>query len=223
MSPHLVTMLVERGHVELLVQAASEQGERFCAQAAARELSRAAEVDRALGVLDPFIEGGGIGPAGRGLRSSSRRGGCSSEYPFSIPDIARPGGDLCVHADRNAEPTFLLEYFDPARPPRAGGYTGRAAATRAARTHRHRRHAEDRTDDGISPLGRFTALAPPAAAPPTSSRSASGHISQGVESGEAIVDHAVEAVLFGDGQRLLPAAAGLVGVAEMNMGPGQGF
>jgi predicted Zn-dependent protease len=51
-------MLVERGEVELLVQAASERGEWFCAQAAARELSRAGEVERALGVLEPFIEAG---------------------------------------------------------------------------------------------------------------------------------------------------------------------
>ncbi|MEU9298539.1 hypothetical protein [Streptomyces sp. NPDC048266] len=57
-SPRLVTMLVEQGEVELLVQAASEQGDWFCAQAAARELSRAGEVERALGVLEPFIEAG---------------------------------------------------------------------------------------------------------------------------------------------------------------------
>ncbi|MFJ3439529.1 hypothetical protein ACIPMU_39210 [Streptomyces cyaneofuscatus] len=57
-SPRLITMLVERGEVELLVQAASERGEWFCAQAAARELSRAGEVERALGVLEPFIEAG---------------------------------------------------------------------------------------------------------------------------------------------------------------------
>ncbi|WP_279329078.1 hypothetical protein [Streptomyces sp. OS603R] len=57
-SPRLVTMLVEQGEVELLVQAASERGEWFCAQAAARELSRAGEVERALGVLEPFIEAG---------------------------------------------------------------------------------------------------------------------------------------------------------------------
>lgn len=51
-------MLVERGEVELLVLAASELGEWFCAQAAARELSRAGKVERALGVLEPFIEAG---------------------------------------------------------------------------------------------------------------------------------------------------------------------
>ncbi|MFJ5220475.1 tetratricopeptide repeat protein [Streptomyces sp. NPDC088354] len=55
--PRLATMLVERGEVELLVQA-SGQGEWFCAQAAARELSRAGEVERALNVLEPFIEVG---------------------------------------------------------------------------------------------------------------------------------------------------------------------
>ncbi|MFB7501570.1 tetratricopeptide repeat protein [Streptomyces sp. NPDC056161] len=56
--PRLVTTLVERGEVELLVQAASKQGEWFCAQAAARGLSRAGKVERALKVLEPFIEAG---------------------------------------------------------------------------------------------------------------------------------------------------------------------
>ncbi|MFD8293922.1 tetratricopeptide repeat protein [Streptomyces lavendulae] len=57
-TPRLVAILVERGEVELLIQAASERGEWFCAQAAARELSRAGEVERALSVLEPFIEAG---------------------------------------------------------------------------------------------------------------------------------------------------------------------
>lgn len=41
-----------------MVQAGSERGEWFCARVAARELSRAGEVERALGVLEPFIEAG---------------------------------------------------------------------------------------------------------------------------------------------------------------------
>ncbi|MER6678511.1 hypothetical protein [Streptomyces sp. NPDC000983] len=57
-SPRLVTMLVERGETELLVEAAKERGEWFCAQAAARELSRAGETERALDVLAPFAEAG---------------------------------------------------------------------------------------------------------------------------------------------------------------------
>ncbi|MGW2952670.1 tetratricopeptide repeat protein [Streptomyces eurythermus] len=51
-------MLLEQREVELLVQAASERGEWFCAEAAVRELSRAGEAERALEVLEPFIEAG---------------------------------------------------------------------------------------------------------------------------------------------------------------------
>ncbi|MFD3613106.1 hypothetical protein ACFWXA_34600 [Streptomyces atroolivaceus] len=53
--PVLVDLLVERGHVELLVRAAS-RGAWSCARAAARELCKTAEFERALGVLEPFVE-----------------------------------------------------------------------------------------------------------------------------------------------------------------------
>lgn len=51
----LVDLLVEQGHVELLVRAAS-RGAWSCARAAARELCTIAEFERALGVLNPFVE-----------------------------------------------------------------------------------------------------------------------------------------------------------------------
>ncbi|MFF9019615.1 tetratricopeptide repeat protein [Streptomyces eurythermus] len=57
-TPRLVTMLVDRGEMELVVRAASERGEWFCAEAAARGLSRTGETERALEVLEPFIEAG---------------------------------------------------------------------------------------------------------------------------------------------------------------------
>lgn len=56
--PALVNLLVEQGHVELLVQAATERGEWFCARAAARELCAVGNFERALGVVEPFAEVG---------------------------------------------------------------------------------------------------------------------------------------------------------------------
>ncbi|MFD5970896.1 tetratricopeptide repeat protein (plasmid) [Streptomyces sp. NA03103] len=53
--PVLVDLLVEQGHIELLVRAASK-GAWSCASAAARELCKMAEYERALGVLEPFVE-----------------------------------------------------------------------------------------------------------------------------------------------------------------------
>ncbi|WP_433570209.1 tetratricopeptide repeat protein [Streptomyces sp. CA-251247] len=52
--PRLVNLLLERGHLELLIGAAAERGEWFCAETAARELCRFGEFERALGVLEPF-------------------------------------------------------------------------------------------------------------------------------------------------------------------------
>ncbi|MFF9572742.1 hypothetical protein [Streptomyces sp. NPDC014685] len=51
----LVDLLMEQGDVELLVRAAS-RGAWSCARAAARQLCKTAEFERALGVLEPFVE-----------------------------------------------------------------------------------------------------------------------------------------------------------------------
>ncbi|MDK0517843.1 hypothetical protein [Streptomyces sp. ML-6] len=53
--PVLVDLLMEQGDVELLVRAAS-RGAWSCARAAARQLCKTAEFERALGVLEPFVE-----------------------------------------------------------------------------------------------------------------------------------------------------------------------
>ncbi|MFJ8828120.1 hypothetical protein ACIREE_41180 [Streptomyces sp. NPDC102467] len=53
--PVLVNLLVEQGHVEQLVRAAS-RGAWSCARAAARQLCKTAEFERALGVLEPYVE-----------------------------------------------------------------------------------------------------------------------------------------------------------------------
>ncbi|MGW6202512.1 tetratricopeptide repeat protein [Streptomyces sp. NPDC055089] len=53
--PVLVDLLVEQGQVELLVRAASK-GAWSCARAAAGQLCKTAEFERALAVLEPFVE-----------------------------------------------------------------------------------------------------------------------------------------------------------------------
>lgn len=54
----MVADLVKCGQVELLIEAARERGDWFCADAAVRELLAAGEADRALAVMEPFAATG---------------------------------------------------------------------------------------------------------------------------------------------------------------------
>lgn len=49
---------MEHGHLDLVIRAAEERGEWFCAERAARELGRSGEFARALEVLEPFVATG---------------------------------------------------------------------------------------------------------------------------------------------------------------------
>ncbi|GHF71705.1 hypothetical protein GCM10010218_61160 [Streptomyces mashuensis] len=51
-------LLLERGHLELVIRAAAERGEWFCAKGAVEELCRAGEFGRALKVMEPFVATG---------------------------------------------------------------------------------------------------------------------------------------------------------------------
>ncbi|MGI5248687.1 tetratricopeptide repeat protein [Actinacidiphila glaucinigra] len=57
-SPRLVNLLLERGHLDLVIQAAIERSEWFCAEAAVRELCAAGEFTRAHDLLEPFVTAG---------------------------------------------------------------------------------------------------------------------------------------------------------------------
>ncbi|MGQ4729787.1 tetratricopeptide repeat protein [Streptomyces sp. Ju416(a)] len=57
-NPRLVKLLLERGELDVLIKAAGERAEWFCAEASARELCKAGEFERALNVLKPFVEAG---------------------------------------------------------------------------------------------------------------------------------------------------------------------
>ncbi|MGW4789510.1 hypothetical protein [Streptomyces sp. NPDC004230] len=52
--PRMADLLLELGHLDLVVEAAGERGEWFCALAAVRELCGAEDYERALSVIEPF-------------------------------------------------------------------------------------------------------------------------------------------------------------------------
>lgn len=54
LSPRGVSLLLEHGHLDLVIQAAADRGEWFCAEGAVEELCRAGEFERALDVMEPF-------------------------------------------------------------------------------------------------------------------------------------------------------------------------
>ncbi|MFB6980349.1 hypothetical protein [Streptomyces scopuliridis] len=54
LSPREVNLLLEHGHLDLVIQAAEERGEWFCAERAAQELCRSGGFARALEVMEPF-------------------------------------------------------------------------------------------------------------------------------------------------------------------------
>lgn len=56
--PKRVNLLLEHGHLDLVIQAAAERSEWFCAEGAVEELCRAGEFGRALKVMEPFAATG---------------------------------------------------------------------------------------------------------------------------------------------------------------------
>lgn len=53
--PRTVELLLEGGHLTLVIRAAAERGEWFCAEAAVRELCKAEEFEQAWAVMEPFV------------------------------------------------------------------------------------------------------------------------------------------------------------------------
>ncbi|MFJ5026160.1 tetratricopeptide repeat protein [Streptomyces goshikiensis] len=52
--PRKVDLLLEHGRLDLMIRAAEERGEWFCAERAAQELCRTGAFDRAIAVVEPF-------------------------------------------------------------------------------------------------------------------------------------------------------------------------
>lgn len=57
-TPRLTDLPLELGHLDLMVQAAGERGEWFCALAAVRELCAVEDHERAWSVIEPFAATG---------------------------------------------------------------------------------------------------------------------------------------------------------------------
>jgi hypothetical protein len=89
----MVDELLERGHLELVVRAAREHGEWLCAQAAARELCRAREFERAWEVMGLFAATG-WGPGVRaGAEVLFRLGRTEEALAMVCPDPGEPEPD----------------------------------------------------------------------------------------------------------------------------------
>ncbi|MFI6875764.1 hypothetical protein ACIBL6_20240 [Streptomyces sp. NPDC050400] len=58
LAPRKVDLLLEHGHLDLVIQAAEERGEWFCAKRAAQELCRSGEFVQALELMEPFVAAG---------------------------------------------------------------------------------------------------------------------------------------------------------------------
>lgn len=60
-SPQMTELLLERGRLDLVIRAASERGEWFCAEAAVRVLCETRQFERAWAVMEPFVAIGWAG------------------------------------------------------------------------------------------------------------------------------------------------------------------
>ncbi|MFE3760395.1 hypothetical protein ACFXPI_01300 [Streptomyces sp. NPDC059104] len=115
-SPNLVSLLLEQGELELLIRAAAERGEWFCAEAAVRELCEVGAFERALAVLEPFVAIG-WGPARWANAEVMRQAGRAEEALELVrPDeagrqsqhVCRNFAELLVKAGRVDEAITLL-------------------------------------------------------------------------------------------------------------------
>ncbi|MER7582212.1 hypothetical protein [Kitasatospora sp. NPDC097691] len=87
-TPLMVKALLERGQLELLVRAARERGEWFCAQAAVRELCAAGQAERAWEVVRPFAETGWRRAVVLGADALVRSGRVEEALALVHPDAA---------------------------------------------------------------------------------------------------------------------------------------
>ncbi|GAA4830141.1 hypothetical protein GCM10023235_00080 [Kitasatospora terrestris] len=86
-------LLLEGGHLELVIRAAYEQGEWSCAEAAARELCRVGEHERARGVLEPFVAAGERSAVLAMAHTLIRCGRIDEALELARPDNTGPESD----------------------------------------------------------------------------------------------------------------------------------
>ncbi|MFF2778515.1 tetratricopeptide repeat protein [Streptomyces sp. NPDC058052] len=109
-------LLLEHGHLDLVILAAQEREEWFCAQGAARALCRSGSFDRALDVLEPYAAAGwrpGVEAKAEVLLSAGRPDEAldlvrPDEEGRTAPDACRRFAELLVRAGRTDEAIDLL-------------------------------------------------------------------------------------------------------------------
>lgn len=100
-SPRTVDSLIERGYVDVVVEAAVERGDWFCAKAAVRELCAVAEFERAWAVMEPFAATGWLPAVSAGADVLLRWGRIEEALALVRPDgPTRETGEACrAHAE----------------------------------------------------------------------------------------------------------------------------
>ncbi|MFF2173154.1 tetratricopeptide repeat protein [[Kitasatospora] papulosa] len=95
-NPQVVDALLERGYLELVVQAAGEREDWFCARGAARDLCTAGEFGRAWEVVRPFAETGWLPAVSAGADILLEWGRIEEALALVRPDGARrEQGEAC--------------------------------------------------------------------------------------------------------------------------------
>ncbi|MEU3657283.1 hypothetical protein AB0E67_31730 [Streptomyces sp. NPDC032161] len=116
-SPRVVDSLVECGHLDLVVQAANERGDWFCARAAVRELCALEEFERAWAVMKPFTETNWLPAVSAGADILLRWGRVEEALALARPDgatwkageVCQAYADVLVKAGRVDEAITVLE------------------------------------------------------------------------------------------------------------------
>ncbi|WP_179890371.1 tetratricopeptide repeat protein [Streptomyces sp. st140] len=100
-NPRVVDSLLERGHLELVVQATGEREDWFCARGAARVLQAAGEFGRAWEVMRPFAESGWLPAVSVGAGILLQCGRVDEALALARPDgEGREQGEACkVYAE----------------------------------------------------------------------------------------------------------------------------
>ncbi|MFI1280933.1 tetratricopeptide repeat protein [Streptomyces sp. NPDC020858] len=114
--PGRVDLLLEHGGLDLVIRAAAERGEWFCAQGATQALCRAGEFDRALRVMEPFVATGSRDALGARADILLRAGRTQEALDLVRPDAAgrasatecRAFAELLARAGRIDEAVDLL-------------------------------------------------------------------------------------------------------------------
>ncbi|WP_160159805.1 hypothetical protein [Streptomyces sp. WAC05374] len=94
-------LLLEHGHLDLVVRTAGERGDWFCAQGAVRELLMVGEAERAWAVMQPFAGTGGLPAISAGADILLKMNRFPEALALAHPDgVTHKLGEACrVHAE----------------------------------------------------------------------------------------------------------------------------